>query len=105
MFPQYCERQPTSSLDLMAGVGYPSKFQRVWRLGFVTAPASLNGGQQNFARCLAVSWAGTSYTFLGSDGILTGAKFTASKSCVLLYWQRYCTALEQWASAKLCGVV
>jgi len=29
----------------------------------------------------------------------------ASKSCVLLYWQRYCTALEQWASAKLCGVV
>jgi len=29
----------------------------------------------------------------------------ASKSCVILYWQRYCTALEQWASAKLCGVV
>jgi len=21
-----------------------------------------------------------------------------------LYWQRYCTALEQWASAELCGV-
>jgi len=20
------------------------------------------------------------------------------------YWQRYCTALQQWASAKLCGV-
>jgi len=29
----------------------------------------------------------------------------ASKYCVLLYWQRYCTALDQWASAKLCGVV
>jgi len=29
----------------------------------------------------------------------------ASKSCIILYWQRYCTALEQWASAKLCGVV
>jgi len=28
----------------------------------------------------------------------------ASKSCVLLYWQRYCTALEQRASAKVCGV-
>jgi len=28
----------------------------------------------------------------------------ASKSCVL-YCQRYCTALEQWASAKLYGVV
>jgi len=29
----------------------------------------------------------------------------ASKSCVLLYWQRYCAALEQWTLAKLCGVV
>jgi len=28
-----------------------------------------------------------------------------SKSCVLLYWQRYFTALQQQASAKLCGVV
>ena len=28
-----------------------------------------------------------------------------TKFCVLLYWQRYCTALEQWVSAKLCGVV
>jgi len=26
------------------------------------------------------------------------------KSCTLLYWQRYCTALEQWARAKLCRV-
>jgi len=29
----------------------------------------------------------------------------ASKSSVILYWQRYCTALELLASAKLCGVV
>ena len=29
----------------------------------------------------------------------------ASKSCVRLHWQRYCTALQQRASAKLCGVV
>ena len=28
-----------------------------------------------------------------------------SKSCVLLYWQRYCTALQQRVSAELCGVV
>ena len=28
-----------------------------------------------------------------------------SKSCVLLYWQRYCTAVKQRASAKVCGVV
>ena len=31
-------------------------FHPVSRLGFVTAPTSLNGGQQNFAGCLAVSW-------------------------------------------------
>jgi len=27
----------------------------------------------------------------------------ASKSCIL-FWQHYCTALKQWASAKRCGV-
>jgi len=37
--------------------GTPSKFQRVLRLGFVTAPTSLNGSQPNSARCLAVSLA------------------------------------------------
>jgi len=29
----------------------------------------------------------------------------ASKSCAFLYSQRYCTALKQWAWAKLYGVV
>jgi len=40
------------------------------------------------------------YIFQGSchDGI-------TSKSCILLYWQRYGTALQQRALAKLCGVV
>jgi len=31
--------------------------------------------------------------------------YFAFKSCILLFWQHYCTALEQWASAKLCGMV
>jgi len=26
------------------------------------------------------------------------------QSLALSYWQRYCTALEQWARAKLCGI-
>jgi len=30
---------------------------------------------------------------------------TFTLSCILLYWQRYCTALEQWVSSKLSGVV
>jgi len=43
----------------MNGKGHPNKFQQVSRLGFVTAATSLNGSQPNFARCLAISWAGT----------------------------------------------
>jgi len=84
--------------------------QRVSRLGFVTAPTSLNGGQQNSAGCLAVSRAGTLYIhfwgLLSPNRILPGAIFTLRhKSCVLLYWQRYSTAIEQRPPAKLCGVV
>jgi len=50
----------------------------------------------------------TIYKFSGlllTDGILPGAKFTLRpKSCVLL-WQRYCRALEQSASTKICGML
>jgi len=50
----------------------------------------------------------TIYTFLAAvarNGILPGAKFSLRfPSLALSYWQRYCTALEQWARAKLCGV-
>jgi len=57
---------------------HPSKFQRVSRLCFITAPMSLNGGQPNFVRCLAVSWAGTLHfwALLSPNRILPGAKFT-----------------------------
>jgi len=83
--------------------GTPNKFQRVSRLDFVTAATSFTGVQANFARCLADSWADTMYIhfrgILPPDGIFT------SKSCVLLYWQRYCAALQQRVSAELCGVI
>jgi len=52
--------------------GTPTNFNRA--SAFVTAPTSLNGGQPNFARCLAVSWAGTLYIhfrrLLTPNGIL-----------------------------------
>jgi len=57
--------------------------------------------------CL-VGWY-TIYTFLGALG--PSRNFArckihfATKSCVLLYWQRYCMALKQWVWAKLCGMV
>jgi len=51
----------------------------------------------------------TIYTFLGAFAPSRNSArckiHFASKSCVFLFWQRYCTALEQWASAKLCGMV
>jgi len=58
MSPQYGELRPTNGWDPLVSLGHPSKFQRVSRLGFVTAAKSLNGGQPNFARCEAVFWAG-----------------------------------------------
>ena len=108
MSSQYGELRPSNGWDRFGSFGHPSKFQRVSRLGFITAPTSLNEGQQNFAGCLAVSWAGTLYIHFGDSCPLTEfcqlQKF-ASKSCVLLCWQRYSTALEQRPPAKLCGVV
>ena len=59
-----CSTYPHSMVngwDRFEALGHLSKFQWVSRLGFVTAPTSLNGGQPNFARCLSVSWAGALY--------------------------------------------
>ena len=36
---------------------------------------------------------------------MTSIRITLLQSCVLLYWQCYCTELQQRASAKLCDVV
>jgi len=89
----------------LASLGHPSKFQPVSCVGFVSAPTSFNGGQQTFAGCLAISWAGTLYiTFLGAlapNRILPGANFTLCPSLAFCY----CTALEQCRSAKICGIV
>jgi len=87
MSPQYGELRPTNGWDRFTSLGHPSKFQRVSRLAFVTAATSLTGGQPNFARCLAVSWAGIHYIYIfgGSDWTLTGAKFTLRPSLALSY--------------------
>ena len=66
MSSQYGELRPTNSCDRLASFGHPSKFQRVSRLAFVSAPTSPNRGQPHFARCLAVSCAGSVYIFLGA---------------------------------------
>jgi len=49
-------------LRSVTSLGHPcNKFQRVSCLAFVTAVTLLTGGQPNFARCLAISWAGILY--------------------------------------------
>jgi len=51
--------------------------------------ASIDNQKPNFARCLAVSWAGTLYihfrVLLPPDGILPGAKFTLRPSHAFYY--------------------
>ena len=104
---------PPNGWNQLESLGHPSKFQRVSRLGFITAATLLTGCQPNFTRCLAVSWAATlyiQYIFWGSYPLaefchVQNSLNFASMSCLLLYWQRYCTALQQPALAKLCGVV
>ena len=49
MSSQYGELRPTSSWDLLASLGNPWKFQRVSRLGSVTARHSSSERQPNFA--------------------------------------------------------
>ena len=79
MSPQQVEFRPINGWDLLASLGYPSKLKPVLHLGFVTAPMSLIGGQQNFGGCLAISSAGTLYIYFGAlapNGILLATKFT-----------------------------
>jgi len=77
---QYGELRPTSGWDHFVSLGHPSKFQRVSRLGFVTAVTLLNGSQPNFAWCLAISCAATLYIhfwwLLPRNRSLPGAKCT-----------------------------
>ena len=55
------ELRLTSGWDRFVSLGHPSEFQRILRIGFITAATSLNGSQPNFARCLAVYWVGRLY--------------------------------------------
>jgi len=78
----------TAEIDLPVW-GNPSKFQRVSRFDFVTAATSPNWRQPNFARCLAVSCAGTLYIhfrlLMPHNEILPGTKFNLRPSLALSY--------------------
>jgi len=94
------ERWPSNGWDWLVSLRHLSKFQRVSGLGFVIAPTLLSEGQSNFARCLAVYWAGTVYIhFRGCcppDGILPRAKFTF-RPCLEFSYIDNVTA-QHWSS-------
>ena len=50
MSSQYVELRPTSGRDLLVSLGHPGKFQRVSRLGSVTARHSSSGRQETLRR-------------------------------------------------------
>jgi len=109
MQPQYCELPPTNGRDRLAGLSTPTNFNGVRVLASLLQRRSSTEVHQT----LYDVWpsAGLVYyinIFVGSCPLTEFCQaqiHVASKSCVLLFWQRYCTALEQWASAILCGMV
>jgi len=103
---QYGEHRPTIGWDRLASFGHPRKFQRVLCLGFVTASTSLNGGQPNFAPCLAVPLAGIPYIHFWGLLPLPGAKFTLHPSLACFYIGSVTAqhSSSVCTSAKLCGM-
>ena len=77
--------------EISSGVwGTPANFNRFGVLPSFTAATSLTGGQPNFARCLAVSWAACTLCIhfrglLPRDGILPGVKLTLRPSLAFSY--------------------
>ena len=101
----------TNGWDLLASLGHPNKFQPVSRLAWLrycTDVAQRRSTKlcKTFGNLLGWYTIYAFYGLLPLNGILPATLFTnASKSCVFLYWQRYCAALEQRPSVKPCGVV
>ena len=93
----------------MASLGHRYKLQPVSRLGFVTAATSLTGGQPNFARSLAVSWASTLYIHFWGSCPLTELCHMEISLCVQVLRCRILAALLHGTpaagSAKLCSMV
>ena len=95
MSSQYGELRPANGWDRFGSTGHPSKFQRVSRLALVTAATSLTGGQPN----LHDVWPSPGLVYyvyiLGALApwwnFVSCKSHFASKSCVLQYWQHYCT--------------
>jgi len=88
MSSQYGELRPINGWDRLASLELPANFSGFCTC-FITAPISLKGGQPKFARCLAISCAGTPYIhfrgLLPPNRIFPGAKSTSHPSLAVFY--------------------
>jgi len=100
---QYGELRPTSGGDPLASLRHPSKFQRVSRLGFITAATLLNGGQPNFAQCLAVSCTGIHYMHFWGFLPLTDFCQLQTSLCVQVLHSHILAALMYGTRAAAVG--
>jgi len=112
MSSQYGELRSTDGWDRLASLADHSKFQRVSRIGSVTAATSLNGGQPNFARCLAESWAATLYIHFRGCYPLTevcqvqnSLRVQVLRSPILAAWLDGAQLLGQWSSGAIAIVI
>jgi len=108
-FSQYGKLRPTNGLDLLASLGHPSNFN-----GFRVLPSLLQRHHSPDAnQTLHDIWpsAGLVHYIYIFGAVAPSQNFAlckihfTSRFCIRLYWLRYCMALQQQASAKLCGVV
>jgi len=86
MTSQYGELWPTSGWDLLASLEHPSKFQRVSRLGSVTARHSSSGRQPNFA----------ALNILYSEGRPSRWALAHTLVCIILYIACMCRFVTWW---------
>ena len=91
----YC----SSQITIFANLPPPSKCRLVWPAPRAPLATPLRSGP-----CVFCHSCRPCFSFSILFDATCKIHFT-SNSCVLLYWQRYYTALQQQASAKLCGVI
>jgi len=103
---QYVELRPTSGPDHFVSLGYPCKFQRVWRLGSVTAWHSSSGRQPNCGveqRAPSIFGRAAITLGIGPHSSLFFYMSVIMRSCTCCYltmvWARYSLpfpACHQW---------
>jgi len=101
MSSRYGELWPTNGLNLLASLGHPNGFRVLLCNCTDIAKRCSTKLCTMFGRLL--HWY-TIYTFLGAlapwRNFVSCKIHFASKSCILLYWHHYCTALEHWWQPK-----